>query len=353
MNILMVKTSAIGDVTHTLPALNSLRKRFPNARITWLVESDSAEIVAGHRALDSVLVCERKLWRKKLRKLEFVATAREIFAFIKKLRSCEYDLVIDFQGLLKSGILVFFARGARKIGFGPGMQHSEGSHIFYNERIPAVSMEHHAVDRYLMLLSAIGVPTEKVEFDFPIESSDRDYVRMLLKGKGVENDDKIAVINPVARWETKLWDPVLFAETADRVAKKGYKVFFTGAKSDADQIDDIVSMMTERAENIAGKTSLKQLGAFYEKAEFVVATDTGPMHIAAALGTPAVALFGPTASWRTGPYGNGHGIVRIEKHCAPCFKRECPHIECMKKITPDMVMEAVEAVMEARRQSAA
>ncbi len=353
MNILIVKTSAIGDVTHTLPSLNALRRRFPNAAITWLAENPSAEIVKGHLSLDSVLVCERKRWKKKLRKLEFAAAAKEILAFVKKLRSREYDLVIDFQGLFRSAILVFLARGARKIGFGPGMQHSEASYLFYNEKIPAVSMEYHAVDRYLLLLSAIGVPTAKVEFDFPIESSDRESIRALLKRSGVDSDDRIAAINPVARWRTKLWAPGLFAETADRIARKGYKVCFTGAKNDAEQIDEIVSMMTERAANFAGKTSLRQLAALYEKVEFVVTTDTGPMHIAAAVGTPTIALFGPTAPWRTGPYGEGHRIVTIEKHCAPCFRRECPHIDCMKKITPDMVMKEVDAVIEnARRQSA-
>lgn len=347
MNILIVKTSAIGDVTHTLPALNALRHHFPKAHITWLVEEASAEIIKNHQALDRVLICRRKQWAGGFFKpFSFFKTIKEIRNFIKTLRDTEYDLVIDFQGLLKSGIWVFFSKSKRKVGFGPGMDHAEHSYIFLNERVPAVSMEHHAVNRELMLLAAIGIACGKIEFGFPIDALDREKIKILLQAYMISETDRIVVINPMARWDTKLWQSRKFAQVADRICEKGFKVCFTGGRDDIEEIEKIRSFMSHGAVNLAGKTSLKTLAALYEKAELLLTTDTGPMHIATAINTPVVALFGPTAPWRTGPFGVGHQIVSVKLDCSPCFKRFCPTTECMKDITVDMALESIEKILE-------
>jgi heptosyltransferase I len=348
MNILIVKTSAIGDVTHTLPALNAIKRHFPKANITWLVEEVSAEILKNHEALDRVLICRRKQWISDLlQPFSIVKILKEIRNFIKALRDTEYDLVIDFQGLLKSGIWVFFAKGKRKVGFGPGMDHSEHSYIFLNERVSAVSMEHHAVKRELMLLSAIGIPCDRIEFGFPIDTLDRQKIKKLLQSSMISETDRIVAVNPMARWDTKLWQGHKFAQVADRICEKGFKVCFTGAKDDFDEIEKILTFMTHAAVNLAGKTSLKTLAALYEKAELLLTTDTGPMHIAAAINTPVVALFGPTAFWRTGPFGVGHRIISVKMDCSPCFKRSCPTTICMNDITVDMAMESIEKILAA------
>jgi heptosyltransferase I len=348
MNILIVKTSAIGDVAHTLPALNALRRHFPKAHITWLVEEASAEILNNHQALDRVLICRRKKWINDFSKpLSFIKILKEIRNFIKSLRDTEYDLVIDFQGLLKSSIWVFFSKAKRKVGFGPGMDHAEHSFIFLNERVPAVSMEHHAVNRELMLLSAIGIPCDKIGFGFPIDTLDRKKIKNLLWSYMISETDRVVAINPMARWETKLWESRKFAQVADQLCEKGFKVCFTGAKDDIDEIEKIRSFMTHNTVNLAGKTSLKTLAALYEIAELLLTTDTGPMHIAAAINTPVVALFGPTAPSRTGPFGAGHRIVDVRKDCSPCFKRFCPTKACMKEITAEMAMEKMEHILSA------
>jgi heptosyltransferase I len=345
---LIVKPSAIGDVTHTLPALNALRRHFPKAHITWLVEEASAEILENHEALDRVLICRRKKWISDFSQpLSIIRILKEILRFIKTLRDTEYDLVIDFQGLLKSGIWVFFSRGKRKVGFGPGMDHAEHSYIFLNERVPAVSMEHHAVNRELMLLFAIGIPCGKIEFGFPIDPLDREKIKKLLRSYMISETDRIVAINPMARWDTKLWQSQKMALVADRIYEKGFKVCFTGAKDDIDEIEKILTLMDHPAVNLAGKTSLKTLAALYERAGFLLTTDTGPMHIAAAINTPVVALFGPTAPWRTGPFGVGHQIIRLNKDCSPCFKRSCPTTECMNEISVEMVVERIEHILEA------
>ena len=351
MNILIIKLSAIGDVIHTLPTLNAVRDRFPDAHITWVVEEAAAPLVQGHPALDRVLISKRKRWIGGLGGPNRRRRLLEMARFIRDLRDTRYDLVFDFQQLLKSGVLAGLARGDRKIGFGKGMQHMEKSYLFLNRPIPPVSMEHHALKRYLMLVEAAGIPVQKIVYDLPVADEDRKAVSKLLgrpePTDSTQNTDRTAenlyvALNPMAQWESKLWRNDRFAELADRLIQAyGLRVVFTGGPGDVQMIADIQSRMGGAALNLAGRTSLKQLAALYERARCVITTDTGPMHLAAAVGTPVVALFGPTAPWRTGPFGAGHRVVRLGPGCSPCFKRRCPlpHRVCLEWVTVSDVLK--------------
>jgi len=346
VNILIVKLSAIGDVIHTLPALNAIRRHYPAARITWLIEEAACDLVAGHQALDRVLVSKRKRWLKYLLSPLFLKVARESYDFVKALRDTHYDMILDFQALLKSGILIALARGNRKIGFGRGLEHMEHSYLFLNERIPAVDMEHHALTRGLMLLNALGIPTPEVEYKLPLSDGDRQKVDNIIKCHGLKKARRLIAVNPVAKWDTKLWPSRHVSRLADCLIEQyNAAIVFTGSFADRQAIDAIISAMQGPALNLAGETSFKMLADLYEKADMVVSTDTGPMHMAAAVGTPVVALFGPTAPWRTGPYGSGHQIVRAELECMPCFKRRCKTTECMHQITVAQVLNAVSKVI--------
>jgi 3-deoxy-D-manno-octulosonic-acid transferase/heptosyltransferase-1 len=340
--ILIVKLSAIGDVTHTLPVLNALRRRYPNAHITWLVEEASAELVLNHPALDRVLVSRRKSWIRGLCCSRWREHLREISLFIQSLRDCRYDMVFDFQAALKGAVWVALARGARKIGFGRGLEHQELSYVVLNERIPAVSMEIHALDRGMMMLKAAGISCHDIEYRLPITPDHHLGVQRLLSEKGLGPGQPFVVLNPMAKWETKLWDQQKFADLADRI-QTGLRlpVLFTGGCEDQPYIDAIIGHMKTKGETLAGRTGLMTLAALLEAAVLLIATDTGPMHMAAAVGTPTVVLFGPTAPWRTGPYGKGHRIVRTDLACTPCFKRRCPETPtCMAAISVEQVMAA-------------
>ena len=342
-NILIVKLSAIGDVIHTLPALNALRQHFPRARITWLVEAAAASLLEGHPALDRVLVSQRKHWLEGLSGPGRRRHLKAIVAFIKKLRDTRYDLIFDFQAALKGGILIALARGRRKIGFGRGLEHQEYSYLFLNETVPAVDMEIHALTRGLMLLEQVGIPAGEITYNLSISPQERERVsRMLVEG-GLRRRVPMVAINPVAQWETKLWDNGRFAALADRLIEQhDVTVVFTGGLPDKEIVGDIVNRMHCRALDLTGRTTLKALAAVYEQAALLVSTDTGPMHLGAAVGVPVVALFGPTAPWRTGPFGPGHRVVRANPGCAPCFKRRCPTRDCMAGITVDRVMAEIE-----------
>jgi len=247
---------------------------------------------------------------------------------------------------LKSGILISIARGRRKIGFDKGLEHMEHSYIFLNERIPAVDMEIHALSRGMMLLHAVGIPTNEVEYKLPVSNHDRKKIDELMKQHGINGVKPLIAINPVAKWETKLWPNKKFAELADMLIDQyDMKIVFTGGIKDYSINQAITSSMKVRAINFAGKTTLTELAALYEKAALVISTDTGPMHLAAAVGTPVVALFGPTASWRTGPYGTDHQVIRAELGCSPCFKRRCSNNICMGQISIQKVFDKVNIIM--------
>ena len=348
MNILIVKLSAIGDVIHTLPALNAVRRRYPDAHITWLVEEAAADIVAGHRALDRVIVSGRKRWMAQLKTRARWQAVAEMRTFWRDLRDTRYDIVIDFQSLLKSGLLVGLARGRRKIGFDRGMQHQEHSYLFLNERVPPVDMEVHALTRGLMLLEVLGIHTREAIYHVPVGDVDRRRVQAILSDANVDGSRPLVAINPVALWETKLWRNERFARVADDLIRDDHvDVVFTGGPDDRAVVAAIMDMMTESAANLAGRTNLKQLAALYRRSAALITTDTGPMHLAAAVGTPVVALFGPTAPWRTGPFGEGHQVVRAAPPCSPCFKRRCDanRCRCMADITAAQVLEAARRIL--------
>ena len=346
MNILIVKTSAIGDVVHTFPALWSLRLHYPDAHITWLVEEAAADLLIGHPALNRVLVAHRTAWLADLRAGRLIRAVHGFAQFVRTLRATRYDLVIDFQGLIKSAVWVFLAKGIRKVGFGRGMEHAEHSYLVLNERVPAVDMNQHAIDRSLLLLRGIGIPTAGIRYELPSSNTEESEAASLLCALGIDKQDRLVAINPMARWPTKLWEATSFAILADRLEREGIRVVFTGGPKDRSSIDDVGRLMTGQIRRLDGKTSLKTLAAIYRRTQVLITTDSGPMHLAAAVGTSVVALFGPTAPWRTGPYGQNHAVLRAAIHCSPCFKKECLTTEyekqaCMKRISVDEVERAV------------
>jgi lipopolysaccharide heptosyltransferase I len=344
--ILIVKLSAIGDVVHTLPVLHALRTHWPDAHITWLVEEAAAELVLDHPNLDRVLISRRKHWARGLKTACRRHHLRAIVSFIRELRDTRYDMILDFQAALKGAMLIALAHGRRKIGFGPGMQHQEYSYLALNTRIPMVSMEIHALERGLMLLEAIGVPRGEIRYDLPIDAGIRQIADRLL-GQHPDHVNRTAIaINPVAQWKTKLWPAERFADLADRLIEEhNAAIFFTGGPQDRPEIERIKTGMRHHAASLAGRTTLIELAAVYERMACIISTDTGPMHIAAAVRRPVVALFGPTAPQRTGPYGSCHRVVCAPVDCRPCFRRECDACRCMLDISVESVLDNVRSVL--------
>ncbi|MDD5722115.1 MAG: glycosyltransferase family 9 protein [Syntrophales bacterium] len=338
MNILIVKLSAIGDVVHTLPSLAALRKRYPDAHITWAIEESSADIITGHPCLDRAVVSRRKSWLENLRALRNVRESiREIISFVATLRDRRYDLVVDFHGLLKSSMVVLLSGGRRRLGY-DSMQELSG--LFLNDKVYE-DMNKHAVDRYLDLPRYLGADTDRPEFYIHIEEENRRRVEHLLEENGINPKDRFVSVNPVALWDTKMWDDSKFAELSDRiVGELRLKVVFTSGR-DRGTVEHIRSLMRLPSVDLSGRTTLRDLAYLYTVSALVVTTDSGPMHVAAAVGTPTVALFGPTDPARTGPYGVGHTVVRKGLPCSPCFLKRCETRRCMETISVEEVFQVM------------
>ena len=339
MNILIVKLSAIGDVIHTLPSLNALRHLYPDAHITWVVEEEAADLVVNHPQLDRVIIFRRKSWINKIKAGQFRQALRDARLFLARLHSRRYDLVVDFHGLFKSSIIVCLSRGKRKLGYDSWQ---ELTRLFLNDRIPE-DMNKHAVDRYLDFPRHLGGEIGKPEFIVPIPPEAIAKSRALLDLHHLEAKKYIAV-NPIALWDTKLWDDQKFAALADAISQRlNIPVVFTGR--DKESLDKITLKMATKGINIGGQTTLPGLACIYQDALAVITTDSGPMHLAAAVGTPVIALFGPTDPARTGPYGANHIIIRAGLSCSPCFLKKCPTRKCMEDIMPEQVLEAVKLMV--------
>jgi len=339
MNILIVKLSAIGDVIHTLPSLAALRNLYPDAHITWVVEEAAADLIKHHPYLNEVLVSRRKRWSRDLLGGHIMRPLKEIISSVKKLRQRDYDLVIDFHGLFKSSMIVFLSKGKRKLGY-DSLQELSG--LFLNEKIHE-NMGKHAVDRYLDFPRHLGAKPGRAEFILPSDHDAEEKIIQLMRTHHLE-DKKFIVINPVAYWETKLWRDEKFAGLADRIHNElGLTVVFTG--SEEKPIEKITSVMITKSLNFAGQTTLPELACLYKKAQMLITTDSGPMHLAAATGTSVIALFGPTDPSRTGPYGSGHTVISAGTACSPCFLKTCKTKQCMEDITIDQVFAAVREKM--------
>ena len=343
MNILIVKLSAIGDVIHTLPSLAALRKLYPEAHITWVIEEASADLITGHPHLDRVIVSRRKRWLRELGDPQKAGQAlKEIKEFLKLLRDRPYDLVIDFHGLFKSAMIVLISGGRRKLGY-DSMQELSG--LFLNEKIPE-DMGKHAVDRYLDLLRYLKAPETLPEFFIPISEENKKRAEELLEKSGLDRGERFVAVSPIALWETKLWEDEKFARLCDRITGElGVKVVFTGSEKEG-MNKLIQSLMTKPSINLGGMTTLRDLACIYRLSSLLITTDSGPMHIATAVGTPVIALFGPTSPLRTGPYGEGNVVIRKEMDCSPCFLKKCESRRCMKDISVDDVFEAVKAMLD-------
>lgn len=350
MDILIIKMSALGDVIQALPVIRALKQGFPGARIDWLVEDGAAPIVRSHPGVDRVVVWRRGAWREAWRSpASWPEAAVEIRRTAAELLQRRYDLALDLQGLLKSGIWMGLSRARRKVGYHNAR---EGSHIFLTERIQNGDPDLHAVERYLLLVEQIGGGRQTPEFGLSPSQEGIERLQEVLSKGGWEAGTPYAVLVPGARWKTKQWEAASFSQTAERIVRGlGLQVAVSGGPQDRPLGEMIIKGMRSPALNLAGSTDISALTALMAGASVVISTDSGPMHLAAAVGTPVVALFGPTAPWRTGPYGKGHKVLRAAVSCSPCFLRKCRTRRCMRQIGPEQVLDAVKDLLGDRAEA--
>jgi lipopolysaccharide heptosyltransferase I len=339
MKIAIVKLSALGDVIHALPVARALRRHFPAASITWIVEAREYAILRDHPDLDRVLPVDTRLWRRLIWR---PAGARQVWGKLGRLRlrvrRARFDVALDLQGLLKSGLLTAYTGAPIRIGFAAA--HSrEGNFLFTNRRVTPPREAVHVVEQYLSLLAPLGVPAAPPEFHVP-ERPDADRrIADYLGEHGWKSSDRVVALNPGAGRTEKQWPVAHFRVLADRLATEaGARVLLLWGPDEIHMARQIGLGLGSRP-LLAPPTDLDELNALLRRCSLMIANDTGPLHLAAAVGTPALGLYGPTSAARNGPYG---------PHCRGLQSPDAT----MAGLLPDTVFDAAQALLDSSLRGA-
>jgi lipopolysaccharide heptosyltransferase I len=330
LKILILKPSSLGDVVQALPVLRLLKGHFREAQIFWWIDSALAPLLESDPDLTGIVRFERRRWVKP-------RYWPEMLHSIAGMRAQQFDLVIDLQCLLRSGIFAWLANGKFLAGLD---ETREGASGFYDLAVPRASYHTHAVDWYLSVLPRLGVRVHKNFTWLPAQPK----VAAAVKSKWNTGGSEWIALQPGARWTNKRWPAEKFSELVRRLAAEFPAVRFAilGSKDD-EAIGKVVAQAEPaRCVNLCGATTLPEMVEWLRLSRLLITNDTGPMHVAAALGKPVVALFGPTEPRRTGPYGQLENVLRIELPCAPCMKPVC-HFErpeeCLRGIPAEAVFQ--------------
>ena len=326
-NILLIRLSSLGDVVLTSPAIRAVRNHFPNARISMLVASQSADLLTENPHLDEVLRFDRHAKDKD---------TAEMIRLVRALRERQFDLIIDFQRKFRTSLLGYLSGAKCRVGY------HQPNGLLCSVRVPDSSG--YAIDRYFALLHAVGIEAKDRTLELFLSECDRKYARDAMEKQSIDGNRPTVGLFPGAGWKLREWMPDRFAAIGDRLVREfGAQVIVFGGPHECQLANCVIGLMTEQAVSFAGNHPICRLAALIERCNLFLTNDTGPMHIAAALRTPTVALFGPGDHIRFQPLDPIHSIIRHEVPCNPCkqFTNHCKDNVCMKLITVDEVWETI------------
>lgn len=328
MRVLLVRLSSIGDVVHTLPTLLALHRAGHEAG--WIVEPAACPLLDGHPLL------ARGVVKAPPARGLALGPARDT---LKALRRGRYEAALDLQGLWKSAAWARFSGARRVIGFASAFRREPASTLLLSERFDQEPAARHVVDKNLSLLRPLGIEAVGLrEFPLPAMTREEEHVALELRRLGLA---EFVVLNPGGGWESKLWPPESFGALAQGLARHGLRSLVTWGPAEEGLADRVVTASAGAARR-SFPTTLREYAALARRARLVVGADTGPVHIACAVGTPVVALFGPTDPERNGPFRPADVVVRRAPSCAPCYKRHCAtHTGVMAGLGVDDVLAAV------------
>ena len=329
MKILILKPSSLGDVVQALPVLRLLKLHFPKSEIFWWIDSTLRALLEDDPDLSGIFPFERRRWSSPFRWGEMLASIRE-------MRREKFDWVIDLQSLARSGLFAWLTNGGLTIGLDDVR---EGARGFYDVAVALPAPAAHAVDWYLETLRVVGVP---VHWNFTW-LPERKTVATAVRVKWRADARRWLVLQPGARWDNKRWPVENFAELVRRLTGDFPEFHFAimGGKQDQALGESLARVEPKRCFDLTGKTSLPEMVEWIRLSELMVTNDTGPMHVAAALGKPVVALFGPTDPRWSGPFGQINQAMQLASlPCVPCLKDFCAYIkpiECLRGLSPAVV----------------
>ncbi len=315
MNILIIKLSSYGDIFHALPAVHAVKEKFA-ANIDWVTQPEYVDLVRCFPDVDEVMAFPRR---------DFFAGC---LAFRRALQKKKYDLVLDLHGIFKSALVAGMADGDRKIG--PSCWR-ELALVFYGEIAGDRNMKRHAVDQLLDTAKYMGADISAPAFP----------VKFPEYGSGVGRPG--IVMAPCSRWETKNWPLDNFAAVGKALVEtKNAAISVIGGAADAAIGERLAGLIGRNAVNLCGKLSLPQTGGLIKESKLLISNDSGPVHMAVAVQTPVVVLFGPTDPLKIGPYSGKNAILTVPVECRPCGSRRCStgDYKCLRDISPAMVIDA-------------
>lgn len=332
--ILIVNVNWIGDVIFSTPFIRAARQHYPDSFIACLLHPRCMDILQDNPRIDEIIVYDEEGAHKSLSgKLKLIAS----------LRKKRFDIAFILHRSFTKALIVFLAGVKERVGY-PTKRRG----MFLTKLAQIPDEEVHKVEYFLNLARAYGIDARDGTYEFFVRDSDRKNIRRFLGENGIIDKDPLVVLCPGGNWGPKRWPTGNFARLADLVIEKlGARIVISGAKKDIALAENIKSMMKTIPAVSCGKTNLKELGALLERANLVVANDTGPMHLAVAMKTPVIALFGPTSPGLTGPYGQGHyKVIWKNKECdVPCYDMTCADNRCMALITAEDVFKKAENML--------
>ena len=339
MKILVLKPSSLGDVVQALPVLRLLKRHWPAAEIFWWVDTSLVPLLEGDPDLAGVVRFERRRWASPVH-------WPEMWRSIQWVRRQAFDLVIDLQCLARSGAFAWLARGELLVGLD---EPREGARGYYDLIAARPSWHTHAVDWYLGVLKLLNVPVHR-DFEWLPE---RPAVAADVKRKWQTDGAGWIVLQPGARWSNKRWPVEHFASLTSKLsaAYPDFRFAILGGEADRELGAALVRDNPQRCLDLTGKISLPEMVEWIRLSRLMISNDTGPMHVAAALGRPLVAIFGPTEPRRTGPYRQRDQVVQTTLPCVPCMKPYCTFsrpLECLRAISPEEVFARARQALPAR-----
>ncbi|MDU2063338.1 MAG: glycosyltransferase family 9 protein [Sporomusaceae bacterium] len=343
-NILVVKMSAIGDVIHAMPVAYAIKETYPNSHLTWVVETGCRELIEHNPYVDEIISFPKKDFRS------LPGLIRNIPPLKAKLTARPYDVALDLQGLFKSAVIVYLSKAKAAFGF---CNMREGSSLI-SRPVCGAHQQGHVMERYLDVARAIGCKVENVRFPLEIQPEEQERAEKIAIAAGFSLDVPYVLLTLGANWPNKRWPAKHLAAVSDWLSLQGVAPVYIGGPGDQPLLEAVKSFANRPFFDITGKTSLIELAALILKARVFLGGDTGPMHLAAGLGTPVIGLFGPTDTNRNGPYGAGHRTHVIALDCAGCWQRSCPkHLDCLAQISPEAVMESFRILLAQDREGKA
>jgi len=327
---LIVNVNWLGDVLLSTAAIRAIKKANPETHVACMVVERCFEILEGNPYLDEIIIFDEKKSHKGLIKK---------IRFIQELKRKQFDIAFLFHRSFTRTLITFLAGIPQRVGYRTAKRA-----FLLTKKVEPAKNEIHRLDYYLNIARSVGIKDDGRLYDLFISQSDQGFARSILESEGIKKEDFTVVINPGGNWEPKRWSKENFAKLSDRLIQElGAKIVICGAHKDIDLAKDIARKMQENPVILAGKTTLKQLGAVMKESDLVISADSGPMHIAAAVGANLIALFGPTSPEVTGPIGKGRiEIICTEVGCKiPCYKLTCDDYRCMKEISVEDVFGKV------------